>query len=56
MEKRIDNIGETLKTESLGMGIGSKVKAAPSKRQDGADEQYLILKQIENHPLNIFAL
>ncbi|QFJ55362.1 PAS domain-containing protein [Pseudobutyrivibrio xylanivorans] len=56
MEKRIDTIGETLKNESYGMGIGSKVKAAPLKRQDGADEQYLILKQIENHPLNIFAL
>ncbi len=50
MEKRID------KAENVGMGIGSNVKAAPLKRQDGADEQYLALKQIENHPLNIFAL
>ena len=53
MEK---NIKETLKNESFGMGIGSGIKAAPLKRQDGADEQYLSLKQIENHPLNIFAL
>nr|WP_297708683.1 DUF438 domain-containing protein [uncultured Butyrivibrio sp.] len=49
-------VAETLKNESFGMGIGSKVKAAPLKRQDGADEQYNILKKIENHPLNVFAL
>lgn len=55
MEKRID-YKETLGNESFGMGIGSKVKAAPLKRQDGADEQYDALKKIENHPLNIFAL
>ena len=49
-------VAETLKNESYGMGIGSKVKAAPLKRQDGADERYNILKKIENHPLNIFSL
>lgn len=49
-------VAETLKNESYGMGIGSKIKAAPLKRQDGADEQYHILKQIENHPLNTFSL
>lgn len=49
-------VAETLKNESFGMGIGSKIKAAPLKRQDGADEQYNILKHIENHPLQIFAL
>ncbi|MBR5636119.1 MAG: PAS domain-containing protein [Pseudobutyrivibrio sp.] len=41
MEKRID------KAENVGMGIGSNVKAAPLKRQDGADEQYLALRQID---------
>ena len=55
MEKKID-YKAALENESLGMGIGSKVKAAPLKRQDGADEQYNVLKKIENHPLNIFAL
>ena len=55
MDKNI-NYRETLKNESFGMGIGSKFKAAPLKRQDGADEQYNILKHIENHPLQIFAL
>ena len=49
-------VAETLKNESYGMGIGSKVKAAPLKRQDGADEQYNVLKKIENHPLNVFSL
>ena len=55
MEKKID-YKAALENESLGMGIGSKVKAAPLKRQDGADERYNVLKKIENHPLNIFAL
>ncbi len=58
--ERIENaeksVAETLREESYGMGIGSKIKAAPLKRQDGADEQYHLLRQIENHPLNIFAL
>ena len=49
-------VAETLKNESYGMGIGSKIKAAPLKRQDGADEQYNVLKKIENHPLQIFAM
>lgn len=55
MEKRVD-YRQTIKNESFGMGIGSKDKAAPLKRQDGADEQYNRLKKIENHPLNIFSL
>lgn len=42
--------------ESFGMGIGSKFKAAPLKRQDGADSIYMELRKIENHPLNTFAL
>ncbi len=57
MEKQNNNsVGEVLKNENLGLGIGSKIKAAPIKRQDGADEKYQILKEIENHPLQIFAL
>ncbi|WP_027430128.1 DUF438 domain-containing protein [Lachnospira multipara] len=43
-------------SESFGMGIGSKFKAAPVKRQDGADGIYMELRKIENHPLNTFAL
>ncbi|WP_027438225.1 DUF438 domain-containing protein [Lachnospira multipara] len=43
-------------SESFGMGIGSKYKAAPIKRQDGADSIYMELRKIENHPLNTFAL
>ena len=43
-------------SESFGMGIGSKYKAAPVKRQDGADGIYMELRKIENHPLNTFAL
>ena len=43
-------------SESFGMGIGSKFKAAPVKRQDGADSIYMELRKIENHPLNTFAL
>ncbi len=43
-------------SESFGMGIGSKYKAAPLKRQDGADSIYMELRKIENHPLNTFAL
>ena len=43
-------------SESFGMGIGSKFKAAPLKRQDGADSIYMELRTIENHPLNTFAL
>lgn len=50
------SVAETLRNESFGMGIGSSIKAAPLKRQDGADEKYLEIKQIENHPLQIFAL
>lgn len=50
------SVAETLRNESFGMGIGSKIKAAPLKRKDGADEQYHALKMIENHPLQIFAL
>lgn len=49
-------VSETVKEESFGMGIGSKIKAAPLKRQDGADDRYNQLKKIENHPLQIFAL
>ncbi|WP_026505930.1 DUF438 domain-containing protein [Butyrivibrio sp. NC3005] len=49
-------VEKSLNDKNYGMGIGSKRKAKPVKRQDGADEKYLELKEIPNHPLNIFAL
>lgn len=53
--KTAKNLKEAM-SESFGMGIGSKFKAAPIKRQDGADSIYMELRKIENHPLNTFAL
>lgn len=53
--KTAKNLKEAM-SESFGMGIGSKFKAAPIKRQDGADGIYMELRKIENHPLNTFAL
>lgn len=50
------SVAETLRNEHFGMGIGSKIKAAPLTRQDGADDQYHALRQVEDHPLHIFAL
>ncbi|MCR5580517.1 MAG: PAS domain-containing protein [Pseudobutyrivibrio sp.] len=49
-------VAKTLQEESYGMGIGSKIKAAPLKRKDGADDKYAELKVIENHPIQLFAL
>lgn len=55
-EVKTDKTLKEAMSESFGMGIGSKYKAAPLKREDGADSIYMELRKIENHPLNTFAL